>query len=227
MDDHKLLIYALVTSLLLHVTFLVRFTSLSTRYLKKPLKSLEVTYYKIKPEHPQEAKLSEERKITKEERLGKNSKILLNDDKQISPIIKEMAKIPIASKLQNKQPAGLEKMIIGRKISVPPVKSEKINNPVYLNYYQLVRERIKERAYMNYSKFDAGEVYLTFVLFSDGSIKQIKLIEDKTTGNEYLRIVGLRSINEASPFPAFPRDLNYPELSFNVVISFEFSEAVK
>jgi len=34
----------------------------------------------------------------------------------------------------------------------------------------------------------------------------------------------LRSIKDANPFPPFPKDLNYPELTFNVVISFEVNE---
>ena len=101
------------------------------------------------------------------------------------------------------------------------MKSEKINNPVYLDYYQIVRNKIKERAYRNYSRTDAGEVYLTFVLASDGSLKQIKLVDEKTSGGAYLKDVGLKSIRDSSPFPSFPRDLAYPELSFNVIISFE------
>jgi len=33
--------------------------------------------------------------------------------------------------------------------------------------------------------------------------------------------VAEKSIFDASPFPAFPKDLDYPELSFNVIISFQ------
>ena len=62
------------------------------------------------------------------------------------------------------------------------------------------------------------------MLSSDGSLKEIKIINNKTVANDYLRNVGLRSIKESSPFPAFPFDLKYPELSFNIVISFEIHD---
>ena len=55
---------------------------------------------------------------------------------------------------------------------------------------------------------------------SDGSLKRIQLIEDKTSANAYLRRIGL-SIIKVKSFSEFPQDLNYPELSFNMVISFE------
>ena len=75
---------------------------------------------------------------------------------------------------------------------------------------------------MNYTKSDTGEVYLTFALSSDGALKQIKLIEGRTNATDYLRDIGLNSIQEASPFPPFPSDLSYPELTFNIAISFRF-----
>jgi hypothetical protein len=36
--------------------------------------------------------------------------------------------------------------------------------------------------------------------------------------------VGVKSVQEAGPFPPFPQDLNYPELTFNVSISFQYKE---
>ncbi len=225
--EDKIFTLALVISLLVHAACLIRLSHSGSHYLKKPLKPLEVTYYDLKPEKTKKESPSAEPETIKEEKLGKNSKVLIKNDPDISPLIKDLAKLPLKGKLQDKQPLGLGKMRVERKITVPPLKSEKINNPVYLNYYDLVREKIKERAYMNYSKLDAGDVYLTFVLLSDGTLKQIRLIEEKSSTNDYLKNIGLRSIKEASPFPAFPKDLNYPELSFNVVISFEIKETTQ
>jgi len=106
------------------------------------------------------------------------------------------------------------------------LKSEKITNPKYINYHEVIRSKIKNRAYfyVNDPQFESGEVYLTFVLNSDGHLSRIKIIDEKTRANSYLRSVGLRSIKESSPFPTFPSDLAYPELSFNVIISFEVGE---
>ena len=49
--------------------------------------------------------------------------------------------------------------------------------------------------------------------------KQVK--EEHFHLRKNMKNVGLRSIQESSPFSPFPKDLSYPELTFNVVISFE------
>ncbi|MFP4472275.1 MAG: hypothetical protein ACLFPX_00190 [Candidatus Omnitrophota bacterium] len=113
-----------------------------------------------------------------------------------------------------------------RAIKVPVLKSEKMASAGYLTYHEQVRNRIRNRAYfyVDDPRFAEGEVYLAFVLAADGSLKQVKIIDDRTRANSYLRGVALRSIKESAPFPPFPSGLDYPELSFNVVISFEVSE---
>ena len=75
--------------------------------------------------------------------------------------------------------------------------------------------------YLNDPQFVTGEVYLTFILLSNGTLRDVKIIDEKTTANAYLRNLGLRSIKESNPFPSFPGDLTYPELTFSVVIAFE------
>lgn len=110
---------------------------------------------------------------------------------------------------------------VKKKITLPAVELDKINNPSYLSYYQIVREKIRRAAYQNYVRTDTGEVYLSFVISSDGYIKEVRLHEDKSSTSLYLREIALRSIKDASPFPNFPKELDYPQLSFNVVISFE------
>ncbi len=113
-----------------------------------------------------------------------------------------------------------------REIFVPSVIVEKMGGPKYFNYKEHIRRKIKEKAYGHIEdpKFNSGEVYLTFVLLADGSLRQIRIVEDKTEANEYLRGIGLKSVQEANPFPPFPKDLNYPELTFSVPISFRVNK---
>jgi len=85
----------------------------------------------------------------------------------------------------------------------------------------MVREKIRRAAYQNYSRIDTGEVFLSFIISNDGYVRDTNLVEEKSSTNFYLREIALRSIKEASPFPNFPKELDYPQLSFNVVISFE------
>jgi len=106
-------------------------------------------------------------------------------------------------------------------ITTPALDLDKINNPTYISYYQIVREKIRRSAYQNYGKAETGEVYASFVITREGFIRDVRLVESKSSQNPYLRETALKSISDASPFPSFPKELDYPQLSFNVVISFE------
>jgi hypothetical protein len=218
--ESRIFRYALITSLLIHIGILLPLTCYYSVAGRKIEKSIRVTYELLKDQPLKvESTNLEVKSFTEKNR--KYEKARLKQVSDIPTVLKDISKFADSTELNNKQPAKVSKIHVERKITVPPLNSEKINNPIYLNYYQIVRNRIKERAYENYSQYEAGEVYLTFVLLSDGSLKELKLIEEKTSANQYLRDVGVKSIQDASPFPPFPRDLRYPELSFNVVISFE------
>ena len=227
LPEQKILTVTLIISIVVHSLFLLNVSSLRLFRAQKILKPVDIVYFKPKvekkTEKPQDKKNVRELKSIKQEKLV-DSKVLLKKDSGGSPLIKDMNKLGLGATKLAQKPAQMDRMPVERRISVPPIKSEKINNPIYLNYYQSVRMRIKEQAYRNYTDYTSGEVYLTFVLLSDGSLKQLKLIEEKTNANSSLRTVGLKSIKESNPFPPFPADLRYPELSFNVVISFEVKE---
>ncbi|MCX5693926.1 MAG: energy transducer TonB [Candidatus Omnitrophica bacterium] len=130
---------------------------------------------------------------------------------------------------QNQKPAGFSKpafinsevMAIKKKITLPAIEMSKINNPSYISYYQIVREKIRRSAYQNYTHSVTGEVYVSFIISNDGVVKDVRFVEEKTTVNDYLKNIALRSIRDASPFPNFPKELDYPQLSFNIIISFE------
>lgn len=98
---------------------------------------------------------------------------------------------------------------------------EKSSNPVYMSYYQFVREKIRRCAYENYTRTENGEVYLSFIIYNDGLINEIHVIEGKSRASPYLKEIALKSVRDASPFPDFPKELDYEKLSFNVVVSFE------
>lgn len=140
------------------------------------------------------------------------------------PLVKEKFKLPSQFQTFERKPQKLAGVKVERQVAVPVIKSGKINSPAYVTYYQIVRDRIRQKAYNNYLQLKSGDVYLTFVLLANGQLKDIKIIEEHTSDNEYLKQVGIKSVKEAGPFPSFPEDLKYPELTFNVVISFQFKE---
>ncbi len=110
---------------------------------------------------------------------------------------------------------------VKKKITLPAVGLDKINNPSYISYYQIVREKIRRAAYQNYTRTETGEVYISFIISNEGYLKEVRLSEEKSSSSVYLREIALRSVKDASPFPRFPKELDYPQLSFNIVISFE------
>jgi len=110
---------------------------------------------------------------------------------------------------------------IKKKISLPPIDMAKINNPNYITYYQIVREKIRRSAFQNFTHNETGEVYVSFIISNDGLIRNTRLVEEKTTANDYLKDIALKSVREASPFPNFPKELDYQQLSFNIIISFQ------
>ena len=108
-----------------------------------------------------------------------------------------------------------------KRITMPEIDINKINNSSYVSYYQIVREKIRRAAYENYMRTETGEVYLSFIITSRGEVRQVRLVQDRSSSSQYLKDIALKSIDDASPFPAFPRELDYSQLSFNVIISFE------
>lgn len=177
---------------------------------------MEVSYIK-KPQVIQ----SKPKEIAPERVLSLKSVAKINASKLAPPPFVEK---PLLLKPTFIKPVALKPDIIAvkKKITLPPIGVDKINNPSYINYYQIVREKIRRTAYQNYGRAEVGEVYLSFIIAKDGYLKETQVIEEKSSPNSYLKEVASRSINDASPFPAFPKELlDYPQLSFNVVISFE------
>ena len=160
--------------------------------------------------------------------LKLDSKIITGNRVSPPPYLEQSNQSKALKNLSNKTSGfrkptlvALEMMAIKKKITLPAIEMARIDNPSYINYYQIVREKIRRSAYQNYTRSQTGEVYISFIISCDGLIKDVRLIEDKTTGADYLRNIALRSVRDAAPFPNFPKELDYLQLSFNIIISFE------
>ncbi len=214
-------------SLLIHGAIFIQNSNLPIFPRNKPEQKLEVSYLK----NLQPIKEDKESPAKKNLLLAKlPSKVSV----QKAPLFPQIDKDSLFKDVQKKlladpnfaRPVVTKPDVIAvkKKITLPavtPLDIDKIDNPSYISYYQIVREKIKRAAYQNYSRTDVGEVYLSFIIARDGYLRDIRLAEDKSCVNVYLREIALRSLKDASPFPNFPKELDYPYLSFNVVISFE------
>jgi TonB family protein len=225
MFSDKVFQITLLISLAAHVIILSRNPNLNLSPIKKIQQSLEVRYVKPPKEIASEPKAHGQRKI---DPFLKFTQKITAEKRNPPPFIdkndmfNKAGRKTLADSGFTKPPIIKPDIIaIKKKISMPLVDLDKINNPSYLGYYQIVREKIRRAAYYNYTRTEIGEIYVSFTISSNGNLKEARLVDEKSSQNYYLREIALRSVKDASPFPVFPKELDYPTLSFNVVISFE------
>jgi outer membrane biosynthesis protein TonB len=219
--------YAVIVSLILHCCLFVKLY-LSPQKKEVQQRTSELAYHlEPAPPEPQMEALTPNDKAMSFEPSVANAKVDTTASREIKgpeSLFKDGADLASQFKVFERAPEKVKGLKVTKEVSIPVLKSEKINTPAYATYYQIVRDRIRDRAYTNYTKLSVGEVYLTFIIKSDGTLTALQILENKSEANEFLRSVGMKSVQEAGPFPPFPKDLGYPELTFNVQISFQYHE---
>ena len=95
------------------------------------------------------------------------------------------------------------------------------NNPAYMDYYKLIREKIRKNAYYYYNTNSKGEVSVHFAIANNGQVDSL-LLNDASTLSRNLKDIAVKSVRDAAPFPPFPPELqDYSRLSFNISIYFK------
>ncbi|MCK9595489.1 MAG: TonB C-terminal domain-containing protein [Candidatus Omnitrophica bacterium] len=226
MNTESIFQRTLIASLILHSVIFLSIPQLNPFIRDKRMTKVRIVYLKNPPQPPKPKPFTKQTQSKRNSRVSINSRISKFDriiprpaaDKNGIPGKKTLT----INDMNFIKPAANKPDInaLKKKISLAPVEMNKINNPSYVSYYNLVREKIRRAAYQNYSHAETGEVYLAFVVSKLGALNTVKLIEERSSGNIYLREVAIRSIRDAAPFPPFSKDLDYPQLSFNVIISF-------
>jgi TonB family protein len=225
MQINRLLRFTLAFSLLAHGMILLQSPNFNPFTPAPKFQEIAVRYIKVKP-------------LAKPLTKGTSfSEPLLKLDSKITGLAAQRAPLPYVEQPDSSagpkavltKPAAFAKPVfsspeitaIKKRVTLPAMPVAKIDNPSYISYYQIVREKIRRSAYQNYTHNVTGEVYVSFIIANDGRLVDAHLVEEKTTVNDYLQNIALRSVRDASPFPAFPKELDYPQLSFNIIISFE------
>jgi len=225
MFSNNLFRTAFLVSLIAHGIILAQNPNFNIFPPSKPAQKMEVSYLKHIQENKEQPPVL--RSLNKEPFLKMSAKITA--DKRTPPPFIDKDKLFSKTRTINSRQGLFTKpeftkpdiIAVKKKITLPAIDTNRISNPSYISYYQIVREKIRRAAYQNYTRTETGEVYLSFVISNIGDIKEIRTVEEKSSPIQYLREIALRSINDAAPFPNFPKELDYPQLSFNVVISFE------
>jgi len=223
----KTFLFSLGLSFIVHVLLIGILSNIDSKVLRKPLKQIEVTYNFIKPKNIAVKKNRyRDLKVIEDPEPVKN--IDIHDKRRdvkgfIGESVKDMSKM--TDKIELSKIFGgprIKTLDMGQKVTISMVKSEKITNPSYVGYQREIRSKILNNA-QNLelpADFEVGDVYITFVVSSNGSVTDIKANPEKSLASAELMEHGLKLIRKSHPFFAFPRDLNYPELTFNVMIHF-------
>jgi len=125
--------------------------------------------------------------------------------------------------MDERRPRIIRSMQASYRVSMTRIKSQKINNPAYAAYNEMVRSRIEEKVYANFSKMEEGTVYLTFVLASDGTLKASQIIEEKSRATKNLQDISMKSLKQAQ-FPPFLKGMTLPEYTFNIEIQYQIND---
>lgn len=181
-------------------------------------KTIEITY---KAQVAKKAPDVREHPIKPAQQLDlKNTKVLPADGTVPLKLAKENQNVARNFKMYERKPEQIRSMQSMRRVSVVPIKSEKINNPAYAAYNEMVRNRIEEKVYANFSKMEGGVVYLTFIIVADGSLKASQIIQDKSNATQNLKDISMKSLQEAR-FPPFLKGMTLPEYTFNIEVQYQ------
>jgi TonB family protein len=198
---------ALGISLLLHTFFLVGLPYFNLNknidQNKKKLKEIELIPTQI-----------EEKKV---EELS----ALKEPPPYIEDIMQKLNPLDYKENIALVKPAMIEENIKEIILSEIPQDKKMEKLSAYMDYYRLIREKIRRNAYRYYNISESGEVFLRFTIFKNGRIESIYL-DEESVRSKFLREIALRSIKEAAPFPSFPEELkSYNHLRFNISIYFK------
>lgn len=213
---------AIIASLFFHALVLLVVVGITFPQLKKTAKkksAVEVSYRRThqpsNAEHPI--------KPTQQLDLNQDSQTL--DAKRMPvPLTKVKGQLPAGLMTEGKQEHWRSLASNRRKITITPISTQKINNPAYAAYNEMVRSRIEEKVWANYDRLVAGKVYLTFIIAHDGKLRAYQVINERSTGEEHLKEISLQSLRQAGPFPAFLKGMTLPEYTFNIEVQYQVGD---
>lgn len=230
MSENRNFPWALAVSLSAHILILFCLSALNILPKDKIIKEIEVNYLRIKP-----AVL--EKTPAKNKSWNNLDKLSLNQPLALSAKNKfSEDSLPFSGARRDEMPAmfpvAMQKPILGKiefsrnaPIKLSEVEMESsfklAQKPAYLTYNNFLRERIRRCLYNKFSEVsDEGVVCLKFALKADGSLLEYRVIDEKSRASERLKRVAVEGLQDASPFPPLPKELNSPLATFSVIIHF-------
>lgn len=96
-----------------------------------------------------------------------------------------------------------------------------LNKSLDTSYFKLVKKKIDEKIFypeIARRRNIEGKVKIQFILNNDGNLREIKIL--KSSGNKILDDASIEIIKKSAPFPKFPENLDYKEISFSIDFNF-------
>jgi len=197
---------SLAVSVALHSFLLIKLPADSMLRPLEPAKTVEVTYFRPRTLN----------RIPKTIKKTTQPKQVVQPEK---PAPKQPVKIE-----QRKAPELKVAKAVKEKVTVsaPEFKAELVDDSAYMNYFQSLREEIRAIARRHCpGYFKNAEVFVAFTVMPNGRLKDVRVIEERTTAGSRLKNIAIRAVREASPFSSFPEEIDSPELDFQLAISFQ------
>lgn len=222
----------LFISLIIHAVVLASLPFFKSVPSRRELTPLEVTYRHF----TQKISKKNQHGISKELFSDKQRELPKAELPQEKPQIDQTQKVDLSKLFQPKEsiavpkPQTLTQTPRVKKISLKNPPEETSKDPAYLSYRDIIRRKIQDKVYYysdQYFYFDnprEGSIFVSFSVSSDGALKELTILEEKSSNDAILRKIADMAIKSASPFEKFPQDLNYDERSFSLEISFEIEQ---
>lgn len=107
-------------------------------------------------------------------------------------------------------------------IDLSHLDAELERDPVYLDYFRSLRERIRYHAQRNFPAASrGGEVLLQFVVTARGALQTVQVDPAGSSTDLRLQQASLSSVRQAAPFAPFPASFVQPQITFRIIVAYE------
>ncbi|MGB2599495.1 MAG: TonB family protein [Candidatus Omnitrophota bacterium] len=100
-------------------------------------------------------------------------------------------------------------------------KMQQEREKAYLEYFNLIREKIRARVYSSGSSSEDGMVEVVFTLSRDGRLARVNKAFSNLSRD--VRKSVIRALRRAQPFPPFPVEMGNAPITFSLTIKFASS----
>ncbi len=222
---------ALLLSAVLHVFLLINWPFYRHIFTARKPGEIEITY--LKADEPLKPEIVQAKRSLPQPEVSKPSKIV-SEAKPESPARSKPTeqqkknlsgiKPPDTANDEEKEPVTSKSRVIIKQPIVPRIQAtasveSKGLKLIPSSYSQGVRNRIIDNL-ESMRPGAGGDVCVRFVISSDGTLKDIMIVNDRSTSDGFLRSAAFNAVKDASPFPVFPDNVNLSEITFTCEISF-------